>query len=80
MKWFWNDTIGCAKWTHLFDSQWRPFPIATTPLELVKHFQQLRTWLSMESDAERLRMIERRKIRTQANAEARGDTLIDLVI
>lgn len=34
----------------------------------------------MESDAERLRMIERRKIRTQANAEARGDTLIDLVI
>jgi ATP-dependent RNA/DNA helicase IGHMBP2 len=34
----------------------------------------------MESDAERQRMVERRKIRTQANAEARGDTLMDLVV
>lgn len=34
----------------------------------------------MESDAERLRMAERRKVRSQANAESRGDTLLDLVI
>jgi ATP-dependent RNA/DNA helicase IGHMBP2 len=34
----------------------------------------------MESDAERQRMVDRRKMRTQSNAEARGDTLMDLVI
>jgi ATP-dependent RNA/DNA helicase IGHMBP2 len=45
-----------------------------------KHFEQFRTWLSMESDAERARMAERRKVRSQANAESRGDTLVDLVI
>ncbi len=50
------------------------------PLSPDQHFQQLRLWLSMESDAERLRMIERRKVRNQANAESRGDTLVDLVI
>jgi ATP-dependent RNA/DNA helicase IGHMBP2 len=45
-----------------------------------KHFQQLRAWLDMESDAERFRMQERRKNRSQANAESRGETLVDLVI
>ncbi len=50
------------------------------PKQLEEHFQQLRNWLEMESDAERKRMIERRKIRSQKNAEARGDTLVDLVI
>ncbi len=45
-----------------------------------KHFQQLRTWLDMESDAERIRMQERRKNRSQANAESRGETLLDLVV
>ena len=50
------------------------------PKSLQEHFKQLRTWLDMESDAERKRMIERRKIRSQKNAEARGDTLVDLVI
>ena len=34
----------------------------------------------MESEAERARMQERRKSRSQANAEARGETLLDLVI
>jgi len=50
------------------------------PKQLDEHFQQLRDWLEMESDAERKRMIERRKIRSQKNAEARGDTLVDLVM
>jgi len=45
-----------------------------------KHFQQLADWLEMESEAERARMQERRKSRSQANAEARGETLLDLVI
>ena len=50
------------------------------PKQLETHFKQLREWLDMESEAERKRMIERRKIRSQKNAEARGDTLVDLVI
>ena len=50
------------------------------PKPLEEHFKQLRVWLDMESDAERKRMIERRKVRSQKNAEARGDTLVDLVI
>jgi ATP-dependent RNA/DNA helicase IGHMBP2 len=50
------------------------------PKQLETHFKQLRKWLDMESEAERKRMIERRKIRSQKNAEARGDTLVDLVI
>ncbi len=52
----------------------------STRKSLDEHFKQLRLWLEMESDAERKRMIERRKIRSQKNAEARGDTLVDLVI
>ena len=50
------------------------------PKPLEEHFKQLRVWLDMESDAERKRMIERRKVRSQKNVEARGDTLVDLVI
>lgn len=50
------------------------------PKPLEEHFKQLRSWLDMESDAERKRMIERRKVRSQKNAEARGDTLVDLII
>lgn len=45
-----------------------------------KHFQQLRAWLDMESEAERARMQERRKNRSQTNAESRGETLLDLVV
>ncbi len=50
------------------------------PKPLEAHFNQLREWLDMESDAERKRMIERRKVRAQKNAESRGDTLVDLVV
>ena len=50
------------------------------PKSVEEHFKQLRIWLDMESDAERKRMIERRKIRSQKNAESKGDTLVDLVI
>jgi superfamily I DNA and/or RNA helicase len=52
----------------------------TMPYSVEKHFQQLRTWLDMESEAERIRMQERRKNRSQANAESRGETLLDLVV
>ncbi len=45
-----------------------------------KHFQQLRTWLDMESEAERIRMQERRRSRSHTNAELRGETLLDLVV
>ena len=54
--------------------------IAAHAIPYSSHFDQLRKWLSMESDSERQRMMERRKIRSQANAESRGDTLLDLVI
>ncbi len=50
------------------------------PYSADKHFQKLRTWIEMESEAERLRLQERRKNRSQANVESRGETLIDLVI
>jgi len=49
------------------------------PYSSEKHFQQLRTWLEMESNAERLRMQERRKTRSHTSAESRGETLVDLV-
>ncbi len=45
-----------------------------------KHFAQLRTWIDMESEAERQRMAERRKRRNAADAERRGETLLDLAI
>ena len=59
-------------------SETLPIAISSIPYQL--HFDQLRKWLSMESDAERQRMMERRKVRSQSNAESRGDTLLDLVI
>ena len=48
--------------------------------KLEKMFQQFRSWLEMEGQAERDRMAERRKRRTKAEAERRGETLLDLVI
>jgi ATP-dependent RNA/DNA helicase IGHMBP2 len=50
------------------------------PLQTDQHFAQLRNWLQMESDAERQRLAERRRTRNQANAEASGDALVELVI
>jgi ATP-dependent RNA/DNA helicase IGHMBP2 len=50
------------------------------PLELEAHFARLRRWISMESEAERLRMNERIRSRDHRNAESRGDTLLDLAI
>jgi ATP-dependent RNA/DNA helicase IGHMBP2 len=52
----------------------------TMQYSVEKHFQQLRAWLDMESEAERFRMQERRKNRSQSNAESRGETLVDLVV
>lgn len=45
-----------------------------------QHFQQLRVWLDMETEAERARLAERRLSRSRADAERRGDTLLDLAI
>lgn len=45
-----------------------------------KYFQQLRRWIDLESDAERARMVERRKRRSAADAEKRGESILDLVI
>ena len=75
-----NPPLKQAEFKHLRLFQRLDCFFASMPKPANEHFQQLRTWLDMESDAERLRMIERRKIRSQKNAEARGDTLVDLVI
>jgi superfamily I DNA and/or RNA helicase len=48
--------------------------------DLKRHFQQLRTWVDLEADAERERMAERRQRRSQTDAERSGETLLDLVI
>lgn len=50
------------------------------PLQPEQHFNQLRQWLDMEGEAERQRLDERRKIQSSAEAERRGETLLDLTI
>ena len=45
----------------------------------VDHFQKLSTWLNMESEAERQRLVERRQA-AATNVEATGETLLDLAI
>ena len=52
----------------------------TRPLRPDQHFNQLRQWLDMEGEAERDRLEERRKIQSSAEAERRGETLLDMVI
>lgn len=49
-------------------------------LEPSRHFDQFRTWLEMEGQAERERMEERRKIRNSADAERGGETLLGMAI
>ncbi len=44
------------------------------------HFARLRRWLEMETEAERERLAQRRMTRSRADAERRGETLLDLVI
>ena len=44
------------------------------------HFASFRRWLEMESEAEQVRLEERRKIRSSAEAERGGETLLDMVI
>ena len=45
-----------------------------------EHFEQLATWLDMESEAERQRMAARRKRFSKADVEASGESIIDLVV
>ena len=51
-----------------------------TIINQAEHFERLRRWLNMESDAERLRMTERRRRQGSGDVEKSGETLIDLVI
>lgn len=50
------------------------------PLQSDQHFSQLREWLDMEGQAERDRLEERRRIQSSAEAERRGETLLEMVI
>lgn len=50
------------------------------PLEAEAHFGQLAAWLELESIAERQRLTQRRQRMASANAEASGETIVDLVI
>lgn len=52
----------------------------TLPIRPSEHFDAFRRWLEMESEAERERLEERRKIKSSANAERGGETLLDMVV
>lgn len=49
-------------------------------LDAYQHFANLRRWLELEGEAERLRLEERRKIQSTTRAERSGETLLDLVV
>ena len=42
------------------------------------YYQQLEKWLSMEGEAERERLAARRQLKSRADAERTGETLIGL--
>jgi len=44
------------------------------------HFQQLLSWLKLESEAEIRQIAERRQLGGKANAEQTGETLLDLAV
>ena len=50
------------------------------PIRAEEHFNNLRRWLDMEGEAERERLEERRNLRSSAQAERGGETLLDLFI
>lgn len=50
------------------------------PIRPSEHFDAFRRWLEMESEAERERLEERRKIKSSAAAERGGETLLDMVV
>lgn len=49
-------------------------------LDAHQHFANLRRWLELEGEAERLRLEERRKIQSTTRAERSGETLLDLIV
>lgn len=50
------------------------------PIRAEEHFNNLRRWLDMEGEAERERLEERRNLRSSAQAERGGETLLGLII
>lgn len=50
------------------------------PIRAEEHFAAFGRWLEMESEAERDRLEERRKIKSSAQAERGGETLLDMVV
>jgi len=51
-----------------------------TIINQTEHFERLRRWLALESEAERLRMTERRRRQGAGDVEKSGETIVDLVI
>src|SRR5690606_1890035 len=52
-------------------------PLVSTPDD---YFDRLLRWLSLESDAERARLAERRGLGSGEEAERTGETIVDLVL
>ncbi len=50
------------------------------PIRADEHFATFGRWLEMESEAERDRLEERRKIKSSDQAERGGETLLDMVV
>lgn len=50
------------------------------PLTVDAYFDQLLRWLDLEFEAERLRLVERRKLSRGFDAERTGETIIDLAL
>ena len=53
---------------------------AKRPLLADQHFSRMYRWLEMEGEAERERLVQRRKAQSSDTAERTGETLLDLVI
>lgn len=58
----------------------RPRPAEANIDTRDQHFERLRRWMDLETEAERERLAERRMTRSRADAERRGETLLDLAI
>ena len=55
-------------------------PAPHRPIVPETHFARFENWLAMEGEAERERLVERRQVQSSADAEAGGETLLDMVM